>query len=274
MRWDCEVTGVIQTDGEVRVALETPAGPEQVRGSWLVGADGASSTVRQSLGLPFAGFTWPDRFVATNIYYDFAAHGHGPATYVSDPVHWAFIIQINKEGLWRLAYGEDASLSPGGLRERMSEPARAILPDPGQPYQLDSISSYRIHERCASTFRAGRMLLAGDAAHICNPSGGYGLLGGIYDANALAVSLIAVLEGRRDETVLDRYADERRAVFLEKTSPRAAQFKSGMMDPEGIRQLHAFAARAAADPAVMREFVSLPQDLVGTFPIGPNAKLE
>jgi 2-polyprenyl-6-methoxyphenol hydroxylase-like FAD-dependent oxidoreductase len=192
---------------------------------------------------------------------------------VSDPVNWAFIIQINKNGLWRLAYGEDASLPPDGVRERMSAHCQAILPDPVQPYELESISSYRIHERCASTFRAGRVLLAGDAAHICNPSGGYGLLGGIYDANALAISLIAVLQGARDETILDRYADERRTIFLEKTSPRAAQFKSGMMDSEGIKQLHASASRAAADPAVMREFVSLPQDLVGTFPVGPNAKL-
>jgi 2-polyprenyl-6-methoxyphenol hydroxylase-like FAD-dependent oxidoreductase len=271
--WNTKVTGVTQDDGEVCVALETPDGPEQIRGAWLVGADGSYSTVRESLGVPFAGYTWPDRFVAANIHYDFAAHGYGPSTYVSDPVDWAFIIQIDKSGLWRLAYGEDASLPPDGVRDRMSAHCQAILPDPGQPFELESISSYRIHERCASTFRVGRVLLAGDAAHICNPSGGYGLLGGIYDANALAISLIAVLEGKRDETVLDDYAHERRTIFLEKTSPRAAQFKSGMMDPEGIKQLHASVGQAAADPAAMRAFVSLSQDLAGTFPVGPNAKL-
>lgn len=273
LRWNCEVTGVTQDDGGVRVALQTPDGPQQIRGSWLVGADGASSTVRQLLDVPFGGHTWPERFVAVNIRYDFAAHGYGGSTYVSDPVNWAMIIQLNKDGLWRVAYGEDASLPPDSARDRVSERLRAILPDPGRPHELESVSSYRIHERCAATFRAGRVLLAGDAAHICNPSGGFGLLGGIYDANALALALAAVLHGKREETVLDRYADERRAIFLGITSPRATQFKSAMMDPDGIRHLHASVSRAAADPAAMRAFVSQPQDLVGTFPIGPGAEL-
>jgi len=111
-RWNSRVTGVNQDDDEVCVALETHHGPEEARGSWLVGADGFYSTVRDVLGLPFEGHTWPDRFVATNVYYDFAAHGYGPTVFVTDPVNWAFIIQINKDGLWRLTYGEDASL-PG-----------------------------------------------------------------------------------------------------------------------------------------------------------------
>jgi 2-polyprenyl-6-methoxyphenol hydroxylase-like FAD-dependent oxidoreductase len=156
----------------------------------------------------------------------------------------------------------------------MDEHYRAILPDPDQPYELQAINSYQVHERCASTFRVGRVLLAGDAAHVNNPSGGLGLLGGIYDANALAVSLIAVLDCTRDESILDRYAEERRTIFLEKTSPQATQYKGGMMEPEGISRLHAFASKAAADPAVMRAFVSQPENIVGTFPIGPGARLE
>jgi 2-polyprenyl-6-methoxyphenol hydroxylase-like FAD-dependent oxidoreductase len=274
LRWNSRVTGVSQDEHEVRVTLDTDHGQEEARGSWLVGADGFYSTVRDVLGLSFEGHTWPDRFVATNVYYDFAAHGFGQTVFVTDPVHWAFIIQINKEGLWRVTYGEDASLPRESLRERVDEHFRAFFPDPDQPYELESINSYQVHERCASTFRVGRVLLAGDAAHVCNPSGGLGLLGGIYDANALAVSLISLFEGTRDESILDHYAQERRTIFLETTSPQATRFKSGMMDPEGISQLHAFAGKAAADPAVMRTFVSLPQGPVGTFPIGPGARLE
>ncbi len=274
LRWNTRVTGVDQDDDEVRVALETDHGPEEVQGSWLVGADGFYSTVRDVLGVPFEGHTWPDRFVASNAYYDFAAHGYAPATFVTDPVHWAFVIQINENGLWRVTYGEDASLPREGVRERMDEHYRAILPDPDQPYELQAINSYQVHERCAKTFRVGRVLLAGDAAHVNNPSGGFGLLGGIYDANALAVSLIAVVDGAHDESILDRYAQERRTIFLEKTSPQATQYKSGMMEPEGISRLHAFASKAAADPAVMRAFISQPENIVGTFPIGPGARLE
>lgn len=274
LRWNCEVTGVEQDDNEVRVSLATEQGPQIVRGSWLIGADGSRSEVRDILGLSFEGYTWPDRFVATNVYYDFAAHGYGPATFVSDPKDWTFIIQINDENLWRVTYGEDASLPEESVRDRMGKHFDAILPDPSAPYELASISAYQVHEKCASSFRVGRVLLAGDAAHICNPSGGQGLLGGIYDANALAVALIAIFEGKRDESVLDAYAEERKTIFLETTSPQATRFKAGMMDPEGIAQLHGFVAKAAADPNVMRTFVSSPMGLVGTFPIGPGTKLD
>lgn len=274
LRWNTTLTGADQDDDEIRVTLETDHGPEEARGSWLVGADGFYSTVRDILGLPFEGHTWPDRFVATNVHYDFAANGYEVSTFVSDPVHFAFIIQINKGGLWRVTYGEDASLPREGVRERMDEHYRAILPDPDQPYQLQAINSYQLHERCASTFRVGRVLLAGDAAHVNNPSGGLGLLGGIYDANALAVALIAVFEGTRDESILDRYAQERRTIFLEATSPQATRYKNAMMDPEAINEFYAFASKAAADPDLMRAFYSQTLNLVGTFPIGPGARLD
>jgi 2-polyprenyl-6-methoxyphenol hydroxylase-like FAD-dependent oxidoreductase len=274
IRWNSEVTGIEQDDDEVRLMIETPDGTDVVRGSWLIGADGASSAVRILLGLTFEGKTWPERFVATNAYYDFKSHGYPPATFVRDPVHWAFIIELSKDGLWRITYGEDASLSEDAVRERMDEHYKGILPDADEPYELVSINSYQVHERCANEFRVGRVLLAGDAAHICNPSGGFGLLGGIYDANAVAVSLIAVLEGTRDESILDKYAEERRMIFLEKASPQATLYKQTMMDPEAIAGFDDFITQAAADPAVMRMAMTPPQNLVGTFPIGPGARLE
>ncbi|WP_063043387.1 FAD-dependent monooxygenase [Nocardia pseudovaccinii] len=273
-RWNSRVSAVNQDQDGVRVTVETSDGREEFRGAWLVGADGSHSTVRKLLDLPFEGHTWPDRFVATNAYYDFDAEGYAPSVFVRDAVNWAFIIKLDNNGLWRITYGEDSSLPVAGVHERMDAHYRALLPNPDRPWTLQSINSYQVHERCASTFRVGRILLAGDAAHVNNPSGGFGLLGGIYDANALAVSLIAVLEGTRNERVLDLYAEERRMIFLQKTSPQATQYKNSMMEPESIKRFDAFVSKAAADPHLMRVLVSPPQNLVGTFPLGPGARLD
>lgn len=273
LRWSSTVVDLAQTDDEVTVTLKTGDGHEQVRSSWLVGADGSRSSVRNLLGVPFEGYTWPDRFVATNVYYDFEAEGYPPTAFVRDPVNWAFIIKIDEQGLWRVTYGEDASLPRESVRDRLDEHYRVLLPNPDRPWTLQSINSYQVHERCAATFRVGRVLLAGDAAHVNNPSGGFGLLGGIYDANALGVALSAVVEGTHDDKVLDRYAEERRAIFLEKTSPYATRYKKTMMDPDTIQEFDTFVGKAAADPELMRALVSPPQSIVGTFPLGRGAQL-
>jgi 2-polyprenyl-6-methoxyphenol hydroxylase-like FAD-dependent oxidoreductase len=273
VRWNHKVVGLGQDDDGVTVRVETAEGGEQIQGSWLVGADGAHSTVRKLLGLGFEGHTWPDRFVAANVKYDFDAFGFAPSTFLRDPVDWAFVIKINHKGLWRITYGEDASLPREGVADRAPEHFRRIVPDPELPCEVVAINSYQVHERCATSFRVGRVLLAGDAAHINNPSGGYGLLGGIYDANALGLSLIGIYEGTRDESVLDEYATERRDIFLEVTSPTATSYKNSMMDPDSIEHFDHFSAKAVKDPDVMRALVSRPLGIVGTFPVEPGSRL-
>ncbi len=95
-----------------------------------------------------------------------------------------------------------------GRRQRCPKPkfwsARAehyaaILPS-SEPYEIVAASPYRVHERCAPRFRVGRALLAGDAAHACNPCGGMGLTTGVIDAMAAADALTAVIQKRRDES--------------------------------------------------------------------------
>ncbi|WP_020415654.1 NAD(P)/FAD-dependent oxidoreductase [Amycolatopsis sp. ATCC 39116] len=274
VRWGTEVVGLEQTPNEVVITAETESDRTKFRSSYLVGADGSHSTVRKLLGLAFEGRTWPDRFVATNIRYDFAAHGYAPSVFVRDPVDWAFIIQYGHDNLWRVTYGEAASLPRETVSDRVEEHFRRILPDPDQPYEIVAMNSYQVHERCAPTFRVGRVLLAGDAAHVNNPSGGFGLLGGIYDANALGLALISTFEGVRDERVLDWYAEERRQIFLKKTSPYATRYKGSMMVPEEIKQFEGFLRAAKADLGTMRQLLSAPASIVGTFPIEPGSRLE
>lgn len=244
------VVGLAQDSSGVTVTVETPQGREEMRASWLVGADGARSAVRHLLDLPFEGHTWPDRFVATNVRFDFGKYGFATANMIADPVNWAVVARLGRGDLWRVTYGEDAKLPEDEARRRIPEHYAAILP--GQDsYEIVASSPYRVHERCAPRFRVGRALLAGDAAHACNPCGGMGLTTGVIDAMAAADVLTAVIQKRGDESALDFYSTERRRVFLEVSSPLATQFKRRMSecDPGKRQEDAAMMRRMVEDPA-------------------------
>jgi 2-polyprenyl-6-methoxyphenol hydroxylase-like FAD-dependent oxidoreductase len=251
MRWSTRLIGLSQDGPGALLTVETPRGREELRSKWVVGADGARSTVRSLLSLPFEGHTWPERFVATNVEYDFERHGFEPANMVADPTHWCVVARLGKENLWRVTFSEDAELPEADIPRRIREKYAVVLPDPSAPYRIDAWSPYRVHERCAPTFRVGRVLLAGDAAHACNPCGGMGLTGGVIDAAALSDVLAAVLAGRADESVLDFYSTERRRVFLEVSSPIATDFKRRMSEKDLARQRADFAEfrRQAEEPS-------------------------
>jgi len=234
--WNHTVKALGQDGGSVRVLVDTEDGEVTFEADWLIGTDGARSTVRKLLGLEFEGFTWPDRFVATNIEYPFLDFGYANANMVVDPVNWCVIGRLGRENLWRLTYGEDASLDEATILERLPERFAAILPDPSVPYRIDNFSPYRVHQRCCPTFRVGRALLAGDAAHACNPCGGLGLTGGVIDADNLSDALGAVIQGRADEGILDFYSRERRRVFVEVTSPMSTNFKRLLSEPDPVRR--------------------------------------
>jgi 2-polyprenyl-6-methoxyphenol hydroxylase-like FAD-dependent oxidoreductase len=223
--WNHAVKALAQDDDGVFLAVDTEDGEQRFHADWVIATDGARSTMRGLVGLTFDGFTWPDRFVATNIEYPFRDFGFANANMVVDPDNWAVIGRLGRENLWRVTYGEDATLDEASIGERLPERFAQILPDPSVPYRLDNFSPYRVHQRCVPRMRVDRVLFAGDAAHACNPCGGLGLTGGVLDADMLSDALGAVIGGKADERLLDFYADERRRVFVDVTSPMSANFK-------------------------------------------------
>lgn len=134
---------------------------------WLIGADGAGSNVRKLCDIPFEGFSWPkEDFVATNIRYDFFKHGFTAANMVMDPVHWAVVTVLDDTGLWRVAFGLRAGLTNEKIRAELDDHYKHIFPVWPVEYELVQLNKYKPHQRCAQTFRKGRVLLAGDAAHV------------------------------------------------------------------------------------------------------------
>jgi 2-polyprenyl-6-methoxyphenol hydroxylase-like FAD-dependent oxidoreductase len=268
VRWNSRVTDVAQNTDSVTLTVDTGGEVQQLRCNWLIGADGGSSTVRRALGLPFEGYTHPERLIATNVVYDFEARGFARANFIIDPKYWAVIVKIDRHGLWRVTFGEDASLPEERIKERIADHYRALMPD-GGPYTLEAFAPFRVHERSATSFRTGRVLLAGDAAHVCNPFGGLGLTSGLLDADLLGDALSAVVKRAAGDDLLDRYAQERQRVFREVTGPAAAENirRVKEKDPEKKRADNERFRRLHDDPAFQREALTFTYKLIGR-PIG------
>lgn len=140
-----------------------------------------------------------------------------------DDEFWGLIAKRGKakgpEGeLWRVTYGDSAAnLSEEEYLKRRELAFKKMLPghpDPSQ-YKVTQTDQFRIHNRCVEKMRVGRVFLAGDAAHVCNPFGGYGCMAAVLDVAGLADCLIGYYEGKADEDILDAYAEIRREKFLQ-----------------------------------------------------------
>ncbi|WP_171294792.1 FAD-dependent oxidoreductase [Acinetobacter populi] len=209
--------GVIST-------VENAEGRFDIRSKWLIGTDGASSSVREKMNIHFDGMTWPIRFVAANIHAKLYDHGYSATNFIARPEHNGVVVIIDeKTDLWRIAYSENADLDPEKVAERFEENcARPFIPE-GAQYKISTLRQYRLHQRAASTFRQGHVLLAGDAAHITSPIGGLGLSGGIWDAMILADLLGAISRNEESIDILDKYSEERQRVFWEVVTPGAKE---------------------------------------------------
>jgi 3-(3-hydroxy-phenyl)propionate hydroxylase/6-hydroxy-3-succinoylpyridine 3-monooxygenase len=197
--------------------------------------------------------TWDDRFVATDLRYPFDEAGLGNANMIMDPEHGCVVARIGTD-LWRWTWGEPAGLPVVTVAERL--PGRlAALGFPDHPWEIVAATPYRMHQRAADRMRAGRVLLAGDAAHATNPTGGLGLTSGMYDVFALLDPLDAVLRGA-DDAVLDAWAAERLRIFTEHASPMATASKHRVYDETDREALVRFVRGAtvpvADDEAIRR----------------------
>jgi 3-(3-hydroxy-phenyl)propionate hydroxylase/6-hydroxy-3-succinoylpyridine 3-monooxygenase len=231
----------------VRVLAETDDGPLELEAQWVLGADGARSTVRHSVGTGFDGMTWRDRFVATDIRYPFDERGGlGNANMLLDPANGCVIARIDETGLYRWTWSEDATLPEDTVLERL--PGRlAALGFGADDYEVVRFTPYRMHQRSVDQMRAGHVILLGDAAHATNPTGGLGLTCGIYDALALVEPLTAVLAGEESDAALDVWAEARLKVFNELASPMAAGMKRMVYDEPDLAKREAMVRGAPGD---------------------------
>jgi 3-(3-hydroxy-phenyl)propionate hydroxylase len=231
---DSAVRGVTQHASGVEVTIERNGQTETRSGRWLIGADGARSDVRRSLGVEFEGFTWPERFLVVSTPFDF--HTVIPdlvaVSYVTDPQRWYFLLQI--PGLCRAMFpiaadeSDELALSPEFVQSLMATVVPGI-----SNYEIAHVTLYKVHQRVAKTFQLGRAFLVGDAAHINNPLGGMGMNGGIHDAINLTSRMAQVWQGKKADAELERYDKQRRLVTLEYIQTQTIQNKRNL-ESDGV----------------------------------------
>jgi 2-polyprenyl-6-methoxyphenol hydroxylase-like FAD-dependent oxidoreductase len=181
---------------------------EQIRARYLVGADGMHSTVRDHAGIGFSGAEYGESFSLADVHLDGGAPDDEVALYFS-PAGLVVVAPL-PGGTHRIVAtvaqapaDPDAAFVQQLLDTRGPQAHRLIVKD------VVWGSRFRIHHRVADTYRAGRILLAGDAAHVHSPAGGQGMNAGINDAVALADTLRKVLGGDSPD-LLDQYTAVRR----------------------------------------------------------------
>jgi len=260
VQFNARFVDVMQTGDGVRVSYERAGQTEVVDGAYIVGADGGRSAVRKAVDMPFEGFTWDERFMVISTSFDFQTRGYAKNVYIADPDQWVTLFQMPGEGApyWRIVIPTDIEIPEEviGAPEAIEAWLQNFEPR-DQPYDVLYHSYYRVHQRVARNFRSGRVLLAGDAAHLNNPLGAFGLNSGIQDAANLIPKLAAVWHGTAPESLLDLYDRQRRTATVEHVQANSIANKRTLeqRDPDIRRAQFEELVRTANTPELARRFL-------------------
>lgn len=202
-----------QDDEGVSVHVETPTDIRHIRCDWLIGADGANSIVRKWLGIEFDGFTYPERFLCLSTdtelgdYLPNLAH----VNYVSDPDEWLVLLRV--PSVWRVLLPTVVDQSDDELRsDETKNTVFDRLIGNGAAVRTFHRTLYRVHQRVAQSFVQGRVMLIGDAAHLNNPLGGFGMNSGVHDAFNLFEKLELAIKAGKPNGSLAQFDRQRRQV--------------------------------------------------------------
>jgi 2-polyprenyl-6-methoxyphenol hydroxylase-like FAD-dependent oxidoreductase len=251
------VTGLRQDEAGVDLDVDSPGGPTVVRAAYVAGCDGAASVVRAAAGIDFAGT--PDAWQTILGDVELTDPPPTPTLTLNQPGGSLYMVAIGG-GRYRLAVIDHATLydltdQPVAFGDLRASTLRVAGTDFGLRETPDAwLSRVGNATRQAARYRAGRVLLAGDAAHIHYPAGGQGLNLGLQDAGNLAWKLAAEIRGWAPPGLLDSYHAERYPVGLDVIDDSLAQ--CGLfVNPtrEGIALRDRFNAILGAHPSLDRE---------------------
>jgi 2-polyprenyl-6-methoxyphenol hydroxylase-like FAD-dependent oxidoreductase len=196
---------------QVTATVATRQGEEEIRARWVVGCDGASSTVRRLLGLGFAGMNFAESFLIADVIAE-TELARDEVHLFLHPAGFLTAFWLPERGLLRLFFDAHAGLTaPPGLDDlRALVAERAHLPV--RLAELRWTSLFHVHQRMVEAYRVGSVFLAGNAAHVHSPAGGQGMNTGIQDAFNLGWKLALASEGLAGDRLLDSYHAERHPV--------------------------------------------------------------
>ncbi len=253
VRFSTPVLAVDQDEGGVSLRIADG----DVRGSWLIGCDGARSVVRTAMGAAWEGAAYPENTILVTTRFPFEDHFQGLSGVNYIWLEDGTFSLLRLPDLWRVSLHPPDGMSAEEALEddRIRAQLGRIVPA-ARDMQIVEKRIYRIHRRVAATYRQGRMILAGDAAHLNSPKGGMGMNGGIHDAWALADILIDLARGAAPDRI-DDYDRRRRPIARDDIVGQADRNRARMntADPAQRRANLAELQAIAADPARARDFL-------------------
>lgn len=256
-RYGAELVSVDQDDDGVTIHVQSADGPEDIRGRFLVAADGGSSTVRELLKLPFDGSIYPERTVLVTTPFPFHQHiaGLSSVTYCWAASGNFSLLQL--PGHWRasLYFPERMTPDQALADENIQHQLHEICPASDE-FLVNDKRVYRVHQRIVRKYNHGRIVLAGDAAHLNSPSGGMGMNGGLHDAHNLAQKLDRIWRGG-DLSLLDLYTRQRRPIAQRQILQQADQNRKRMTErnPKTRRQSLNELRAIVDDPIKCKDFL-------------------
>ena len=259
VRFRQPVVAVGQDDAGAWVDVApTSGGNERHRAGFVVGCDGARSAVRKAIGQPLKGQTYPETTVLATTPTPFEDKltalsgvnyiwmGHGTYSLLRLPTLWRCSFHPKPD------QSPEQAATPGAVQDAISE----ILDEP-PPFDVHEVRPYRVHARIVDDYRQGRIILAGDAAHLNSPKGGMGMNGGLHDAWNLSDKLRQIIHDGASHDLLDLYTRQRRPIAAEEIIAQADQNRKRMneTDPDKRRAHLAQLRATAADPEKARAFL-------------------
>jgi len=274
LRWRSEMRALRQTDEGVTLCIATPEGEYDLLADWVVAADGARSPTRAALGLRLEGTSYEGRYLIADIRLR-SDHPVERRAWFDPPSNPGSTVLMHRQphDIWRIDYqlrdDEDAEAEQREERVRARIDAHLAAIGERADYELVLISLYRAHCLTLASYRHGRVLFAGDAAHLVPIFGVRGMNSGIEDAANLAWKLAAVIRGEGGEALLDSYSEER--VFAARENIRNARKSTLFMTPpsRGFALMRDAALSLAASQDFARPLVNPRQSAATTFPDSP-----
>jgi 3-(3-hydroxy-phenyl)propionate hydroxylase len=232
-KYSAKATNLTQDDGSVTVYYDTPDGPQSISADYLMSCDGSRSFARKTLNIGFPGYTYPELFMVVSTTDDITevVPDMCPVAYITDPEEWCAVIRAPE--MWRFLIPTDPNMTEEELLdlEFLESRIQGFAPKK-QKYTISHSTLYPVNQRVAETYRKGRVLLAGDAAHVNNPLGGMGMNGGVHDGVNVSEKLVQILNEGASDNLLDLYDRQRRSIAVEYVQAHSIRNKKIMEEKD------------------------------------------
>lgn len=253
-----KVTGLTTNSDGVRCQLETPEGPETVHCRWLIDCEGAHSVARHQLQLDFPGESMPRRWLLGDVQIE-AKTDPNETMVVNSSAGMVALFPVG-ETRWRIiADGGSASTEQPRRDPSEQELQRILAERTGLDWKITQSfwrSEFRVSERQVESYVHGRVVLAGDAAHIHSPAGGQGMNTGIQDATNLAWKIALIEQDAAGPSLIETYQQERHPIGEAVLKTTGRMLKAGMLTNPFAVQLRNLALHVGMSLKFIRQHLT------------------